>query len=369
MPHADFVHLRVHSAYSLSEGAIKAAKIAELARVQLMPAVAITDSSNLFGALEFSDSCAKAGVQPIIGCQINLMRPDNPKLLPDPIVLLAQDAEGLANLQRLSSLGFLASDSGLKPQVPFATIATHASGLILLTGGTAGPLARLLAEGQRTAAEALLAAFREAFPDRAVVELHRHGLALERAIEPGLIALADAAGLPLVATNDCFFAQEAMFEAHDALLCIAESRLLAETERRRVTRAHWFKSAAEMRALFADLPEACDNTLALAERCAVMAESRKPMLPVFPKIADGTSEEETLRAMAVRGLDSRIKADAIAPADIARYRERLDYELGVIAKMGFPGYFLIVADFIQWAKTHGIPVGPGRGSGAGSLVA
>ena len=369
MPHADFVHLRVHSAYSLSEGAIKAAKIAELARAQLMPAVAITDSGNLFGALEFSDSCAKAGVQPIIGCQINLLRPDNPKLLPDPIVLLAQDAEGLANLQRLSSLGFLASDSGLKPQVPFATIATHASGLILLTGGTHGPLARLLAEGQRAAAEALLAAFREAFPDRAVVELHRHGLALERAIEPGLIALADAAGLPLVATNDCFFAQEAMFEAHDALLCIAESRLLAETERRRVTRAHWFKSAAEMRALFADLPEACDNTLALAERCAVMAESRKPMLPVFPKIADGTSEEETLRAMAMRGLDSRIKADAIAPADIARYRERLDYELGVIAKMGFPGYFLIVADFIQWAKTHGIPVGPGRGSGAGSLVA
>src|SRR6185437_547479 len=226
MPHADFVHLRVHSAYSLSEGAIKADKIAALARDAAMPAVAITDTGNLFGALEFSQACMGKGVQPIIGCQVALARTDNPRLPPDPIVLLAQDAAGLANLQRLSSLGFLATEPGLEPQVPFDTLATHAAGLILLTGGTRGPVARLLAEGRKSEAEALVARFAEAFPDRAMMELHRHGLALERAIEPGLIAIADAARLPLVATNECFFPKPELFEAHDALLCIAQGRLL-----------------------------------------------------------------------------------------------------------------------------------------------
>ncbi len=369
MPHENFVHLRVHSAYSLSEGAIKAEKIAELARAGGMPAVAITDSGNLFGALEFSEACAARGVQPIIGCQIGLARPDNPRLPPDPLVLLAQDAQGLANLQRLSSLGFFASDPGLKPQLSFATIAEHAAGLILLTGGTAGPLARLLAEGQRASAEELLAGFTEAFADRTVIELQRHGLPAERGLEPGLIALADGAGLPLVATNECFFGKPEMFAAHDALLCIAEGRTLAEPERRRVTEEHWFKPAAVMRALFADLPDACDNTLAIARRCAVMAERRQPMLPVFPKIPAGASEEETLRAMAIAGLAARMTAQAADATMIERYRARLDYELGVISAMGFPGYFLIVADFIQWAKAQGIPVGPGRGSGAGSVVA
>jgi DNA polymerase-3 subunit alpha len=248
-------------------------------------------------------------------------------------------------------------------------LAEHAAGLILLTGGTNGPIARLLAEGQKSEAEALLARLAEAFPDRCVVELHRHGVALDRAIEPGLITLADAARLPLLATNDCFFAQPSMFEAHDALLCIAESRLLSERDRRRVTPEHWFKPAAAMRALFADLPEACDNTLAIARRCAVMAESRRPMLPVSPKVRPGSTEEETVRAMAREGLARRMDTlEADAPTRTV-YRERLEYELGVIASMGFAGYFLIVADFIQWAKGHGIPVGPGRGSGAGSVAA
>jgi DNA polymerase-3 subunit alpha len=201
------------------------------------------------------------------------------------------------------------------------------------------------------------------------IELHRHGLPVEGAIEPGLIGLADAKGLPLVATNDCYFARQAMHEAHDALLCIAESRVLSDPDRRRVTAEHWFKPAAAMRALFNDLPEACDNTLAIARRCAVMAESRKPLLPVCPKVHEGATEEETVRAMAIEGLARRmddVGADALTRA---RYRERLDYELNVIAGMGFSGYFLIVADFIQWSKAQGIPVGPGRGSGAGSVAA
>ncbi|HUZ63604.1 MAG TPA: DNA polymerase III subunit alpha [Acetobacteraceae bacterium] len=368
MPHADFVHLHAHSAYSLSEGAIKADKLVALAREDAMPAVALTDTANLFGALEFSQACTAKGVQPIIGCQIGLARP-NSRLPPDPLVLLAQNEAGFANLQRLSSRGYLDTEPGLKPQIALPALAAHAEGLFLLTGGTAGPLARLLAEGQKDEAAALLAALAEAFPDRIAVELHRHNLPTDRAIEPGLIALADAARLPLVAANDCYFAKPAMHEAHDALLCIAEGRLLSDAERRRVSVEHWFKPAATMRALFADLPDACDNTLAIARTCAVMAETRKPLLPVCPKVHEGSTEEETVRAMAIEGLDRRMDALGADDATRARYRERLDFELSVIANMGFPGYFLIVADFIQWAKAHGIPVGPGRGSGAGSVVA
>ncbi len=359
-----FVHLRVHSAYSLSEGAIKPDKIAALARDAGMPAVAITDTGNLFGALEFSQYCTAKGVQPIIGCQVSLTRAGGA----DPVVLLAQDAAGLGNLQRLSSAGFLTSDPAA-PQLDFGVVAELAEGLMLLTGGTRGPLARLLAEGREPEAAALLGRMQEAFGDRLAVELHRHGLPVERAIEPGLIALADRFGVPLVATNECFFAAPAMHEAHDALLCIAEARLLSEADRRRVTPEHYFKTAAQMRALFADLPEACDNTLAIARSCAVMAETRKPLLPVCPKVREGSTEEETLAAMAREGLVRRMDAVGADAAQRARYGERLDYELGVIAKMGFPGYFLIVADFIQWAKAQGIPVGPGRGSGAGSVAA
>ena len=364
-----FIHLRVHSSYSLSEGAIKVEQIPSLARGADMPAVAITDSGNLFGALEFSQACVKAGIQPIIGCQVALTRADNPRLPPDHLVLLAQDAAGFANLQYLSSTGFLETEPGARPQVSIEKLCERADGLMLLTGGGNGPLARLLAEGQRHEAERLLARLAEAFADRTAMELHRHGLASERAIEPGLIALADAGGPPLVATNDCFFADPSMHQAHDALLCIAEGRLLSERDRRRVTPEHWFKCAEAMRAIFADLPEACDNTIAIAQRCAVMAETRKPLLPVCQKVHSGQTEEETLRAMAAEGLERRMVAIGVDAATREKYRERMEYELGVIAKMGFPGYFLIVADFIQWAKSQKIPVGPGRGSGAGSVTA
>ncbi len=369
MSSAGFVHLRVHSSYSLSEGAIKAGALAALARDAGMPALALTDTSNMFGALEFSQACAAAGVQPIVGCQLALARADNPRLSPDPVALLALNAAGYANLQRLSSASFLGVASGLVPQITLEALMAHAGGLFLLTGGAFGPLGRLLAEGQRGEAAALLARLGEAFGDRLAVELQRHGLAVEQAVEPGMIALADEALVPLVATNQCFFARREMHEAHDALLCIAEGRLLSERERRRVTPEHWFKPPAVMRALFADLAEACDNTLAIARRSAVMAETRKPLLPTCPKVRPGTTEEETLRAMAAEGLARRMRAMGADDATNARYQERMAYELGVITRMKFPGYFLIVADFIQWAKAQGIPVGPGRGSGAGSVVA
>jgi DNA polymerase-3 subunit alpha len=368
LPHASFVHLRVHSAYSLSEGAIKVEAIGALARGLGMPAVAITDSSNMFGALEFSQSCAAAGVQPIIGCQLGLTRPGL-NLPPDQVVLLAQTPAGFANLQKLSSLSFLEPAADTGPQLALATLLTHAEGLFLLTGGPAGPIGRLLAEGQRAAARAHLASLAEAFADRIAMELQRHGTPLELAVEPGLIALADELSLPLVATNQCFFTKPSMYEAHDALLCIAEGTVLAEKERRRVTPEHWFKPAAAMRELFADLPEACDNTLAIARSCAVMAPSRKPLLPNYPNTLAGATEADTLRADARAGLRARLDRLGVDEAAAAEYHARLEYELGVIIGMGFAGYFLIVADFIQWAKAQKIPVGPGRGSGVGSAVA
>ena len=362
--HAGFVHLRNHSAYSLSEGAIKPDHLAALAVDARMPAVAITDSGNLFGALEFSQACTSRGVQPIIGCQIALTRAENDRLPPDPVVLLAQDAAGLANLQRLSSAGFMQGDPSC-PQLPWDRVAQHSEGLLLLTGGTRGPVARLLAEGRRPDAAALIERMVNAFPGRTMMELHRHGTALDTAIEPGLLQLATDHDLPIVATNECFFPRPAMAAAHDALLCIAEGRQVSDPARRRVTPEHWFKDAVAMRALFHDLPDACDNTLAIARMCAVMAEKRDPLLPSSPKIRPGQTEAQTLAALAAEGLARR----PIPPERRAEYEQRLAYELGVIEAMGFPGYFLIVADFIQWAKAQDIPVGPGRGSGAGSVVA
>lgn len=372
-----FVHLHTHSAYSLAEGAIKIDKLAALAKEQGMPALALTDTANMFGALEFSGYCAGKGVQPILGCQLMLARsatddrPESARLLPDPIVALAMNAQGLENVQRLSSHGFLRDDPSGKPAITLDLLRDHASGVFLLTGGTHGPLARLLLEGRREAAAHLLDALKESFGDHMAVELTRHGLSVERGLEAALLAMADTAALPIVATNDVYFAKPEMYEAHDALLCIAEGRTLAEPDRRRLTAEHSFKSAQAMRALFHDLPEACDNTLAIARRCAIMAENRKPELPICPKVQPGMTEAETVRDMAARGLEGRLDAQGTPADPEARkvYRERLAFELDVIEKMGFSGYFLIVADFIQWAKQQGIPVGPGRGSGAGSVAA
>jgi len=227
------------------------------------------------------------------------------------------------------------------------------------------PIGRLLLEGQGAAAEALLLRLAALFPGRLYVELMRHGLAAEDRIEAALVELAYRHDLPLVATNGVFFADADFYEAHDVLLCIAEGRVLSETNRRRLTRHHHFKSAATMRQLFADVPEAVDNTLVIARRCAFMPEPRKPILPPFP--TEGKGESAVLRAMAAEGLERRLSQQTAV--GLSAYRERLAFELDVIISMGFAGYFLIVAEFIQWAKAQGIPVGPGRGSGAGSVVA
>jgi DNA polymerase-3 subunit alpha len=383
LSHADFVHLRVHSAYSLSEGAIKVKDLIKLCKKQKMPAVAVTDTGNLFGALEFATASKDEGVQPIIGVQFGIKRavaasPGRAGLRaePDQLIFLAQNEEGYANLIKLVSEGCLENDDTNVASLPIESLAGSTEGIIALTGGLAGPVGRLLAEGQRPAAEAMLSHLAGLFPGRLYVELMRHGLDDEKRIEPALVELADAMDLPLVATNECFFADDSMYEAHDALLCIAGGTYVSEENRRRVTPEHRFKSAAEMRTLFADLPDAVDNTMAIARRCSFLLGTRKPLLPAFPTV-EGRTEADELRAQAMAGLEKRLTEQVFKPdmddATLAStrqfYAERLDFELNVIIQMQFPGYFLIVSDFIKWAKDHDIPVGPGRGSGAGSLVA
>jgi len=376
-----FVHLRVHSAYSLSEGAIKVKDLVKRCRDERMPAVAMTDSGNLFGALEFSQTAAAMGVQPIIGCQLGISRPDREArpgkpAPPDQMVLLAKSEAGYGNLMKLVSRAYLQTEPGLDPQVPLTAFHDYSDGLIALTGGPAGSVGRLLCAQQNDCAEQVLGELKELFRDRLYVELMRHGLDAEDAIEEPLVDLAYAHGLPLVATNDVFFSDEAQYEAHDALLCIADGAYVGQGNRRRVTPDHRFKSAQEMRALFEDLPEAIDNTIAIARRCAVMPAPKDPILPAFGSEA-GRDEAAELKAQAEQGLDARLESHVYTPAMDAPgreaaarpYRERLERELGIIVQMGFPGYFLIVAEFIKWAKAHDIPVGPGRGSGAGSVVA
>ncbi|MBN9489216.1 MAG: DNA polymerase III subunit alpha [Alphaproteobacteria bacterium] len=376
MPIADFIHLRVRSAYSLTEGANKVDKVVALAKENAMPAVAVTDRNNLFGALEFAQYASNNGVQPIIGCELAIRRAEEggiaavgkvPAL--DGLTLLVQNEAGYLNLMRLVSRAHLEFKIGSFAALPLEDLEGHTEGLLALTGSAGSALGRLLAAGQTPAAGHQLDRLEKMFDGRLYLELQRHGNDTERRIEGPLLELAYERGLPLVATNDIHFPKAAMYEAHDVLLSIEQGAHIDDPNRRRLTAEHYFKSAAEMRKLFADLPEACDNTLVIAQRCAYMPVPRRPILPSYTKL-QGRSEGEALRTLARTGLDELRQLGRLAgDIDFKTYEERLAYELDMIEKMGFAGYFLIVADFIQWAKDNDVPVGPGRGSGAGSLVA
>ena len=367
-----FIHLRTHTEYSLLEGAVRLKKLPDMCKGAEMPAIAMTDTNNMFAALEFSVTLSEAGIQPILGCQVSMTyltaAPGDKPKLPAPLVLLAQSERGYENLMKLNSCLYVDKGHQL-PQVTLDELLQYSEGLICLTGGPEGPVGMLLQQGQRPAAEELMTRLKLIFPDRLYVELQRHpGEAgqpeAEKATERGHIEMAYAMDLPLVATNDVYFPKTEMYEAHDALICIAEGAYVDQAEgRRRLTAQHYFKSQQEMVTLFADLPEAIENTVEIAKRCAFMAYRRDPILPKF---AD--DEVAELRRIANEGLQGRL---AVIPhaVSVEDYQKRLDFELDIIEGMGFPGYFLIVADFIQWAKDHNIPVGPGRGSGAGSLVA
>ena len=366
-----FIHLRLHTEFSLLEGAIPVKKLAGMCRDNKMPAVAVTDTNNMFSALEFSVSARDAGVQPIMGCQIDLVAQNPSKdggQRANSLVLLAQNEDGYLNLLKLNSCLYLDSDGDL-PSVSIKDLAEFSSGLICLSGGADGPIGQLIQDGKQPEAKELLTKLAANFDARFYVELQRHpgenGLPDGEALcEQFFVETAYELNLPLVATNDVYFPKPEMYEAHDALICIADGAYVDQQEsRRRLTTQHYFKSQQEMATLFADLPEALENTVEIAKRCSFACRRRDPILPVFAK-----DEVQELRRQAEEGLKRRLtEIEPSATGD--EYTARLNYELDTIENMGFPGYFLIVADFIKWAKDRGIPVGPGRGSGAGSLVA
>ncbi|MBL8575566.1 MAG: DNA polymerase III subunit alpha [Hyphomicrobiaceae bacterium] len=377
-----FIHLRAHSAYSLLEGALPLGKLIELAKADTQPAIALTDTGNLFGALEFSEKAVEKGIQPIVGCQVavDFVDDDGPRrvqgLVKHPaLVLIAQTERGWDNLVRLVSRSYMATVGTEDPHLRLADCDGFTDGIICLTGGAGGPICEAFTTQRPELARIRLERLAALFGDRLYVELQRHGSDAEIETEPKLIDLAYALDLPLVATNEPFFPQRDDYEAHDALLAIAEGRVLIEDDRRKLNPDYAFKTRAEMCALFADLPEALASTVEIARRCSYRPLKRKPILPRFagadadPETAE-KAEAGELAAQAREGLARRLAAHGPAEGLSEQdYADRLEFELSVITKMKFPGYFLIVADFIKWAKAQGIPVGPGRGSGAGSLVA
>ena len=353
----------MHSAYSLAEGAIKVKDLVKLCKAYQMPAVAVTDSSNMFGAMEFAIEAKKSGVQPILGAQVLYGDDDNFHQL----VLLVQNELGYRNLCRLISDAYMEGDANSKPFISKDELKEYSDGLICLSGGSKGPVNDALFHKQNEKAEEEFLYLKECFGDRFYSEIQRHGWGAEDASEEGLLALSYKHDVPIVATNDCYFTDRGAHEAHDALLCISEGRYVTEEDRRKVTPEHYFKSPEEMEALFADLPEAIANTAVIAQRCSYLLEPIAPILPAFDT-EGGRSEFEELTAQAKEGLQWRLE-NFVETDDEQKYFDRLDFELKIINDMGFPGYFLIVSDFIKWAKEQDIPVGPGRGSGAGSVVA
>lgn len=385
-----FIHLHLHSAYSLAEGAIKIKDLIQNISHLDQPAVAVTDTNNIFGGLEFALEAQKNGIQPIIGCQIRLGHEGQ------ELVLLVQNEVGYKNLSRLVSDAYMETEDAHKPFVSWGELEKFNDGLICLSGGLNGPISQYLLHNQAGDAEKALKKLAGFFKGRFYMEIQRHGWREENQVEDALLDLAYKHDIPLVATNDCYFINRKMYAAHDALLCIAEGRYVSEDDRRKVTPEHYLKSTDEMIRLFADLPEAIDNTVQIAKRCSFLLKPIDPILPPFD-CGEGRTEVEELKHQAKIGLQWRLEnfvfpnnviaaeaaihngkeemdsglrqSDENLKAIAKPYWDRLDFELNTIVQMGFPGYFLIVADFIQWAKDHDIPVGPGRGSGAGSVVA
>jgi DNA polymerase III subunit alpha len=371
MPYVPFVPLRIFSAYTMLEGAIEPKAVAKHASKLGFPAIAITDRNGLYGVMPFEDGARAHGVQPILGMLLSIARPGSAatgNFIRDWLPLIAQDETGYINLCKLASMSHLDRPLELDSHVTLEQLSAHTQGLIALTGGAEGALTRLLAEEQKDAAHVYLDRLTSLFPQRLYIELSRRNNVLEEAAEADLLDIAYARDIPIVATNPANFAEPDFFDAHDAMLCISDGEYLENTDRRRSSRDAWIKTGRQMREMFADLPEAIANTLVIAQRCGVGAPKRKPILPSLAGNLE--AEKQQLRKDSKAGLIARLDAAGIRGDDATKpYFERLEFECDVICSMGFPGYFLIVADFIKWAKEQDIAVGPGRGSGAGSVVA
>lgn len=371
MAYVPFIPLRIFSAYTMLEGAIEPKAIAKHAKKLGFPAIAICDRNGLYGAMQFEDGARGEGVQPVIGMLLGIGRPSSAEqggFVRDWLPLYAQDERGYDNLCRLASMAHLDRPEDQDANVSFEQIAGLTDGLIALTGGGEGGVARLLASGQQDAAESYLARLQSLFPDRLYIELSRRNDPIEDAAEAALIDLAYTRNLPLVGTNPANYAEPDFFEAHDAMLCIADGEYIESEDRRKSSRDAWIKTGRQMAEIFSDIPEAIVNTVVIAKRCGVGAPRRNPILPSLA--GDLEAEKQQLRDDAKAGLVKRLEAAGQNDEKLRQfYFERLEFECNVICDMGFPGYFLIVADFIKWAKSKDIAVGPGRGSGAGSVVA
>jgi len=359
---AKFIHLRLHTSYSLAESAVKIEDIAPLCKKHNMPAIAVTDSGNLFCSLEFSYACSKKGIKPIIGSTLNIFREEKDRnKIYDKIVLLAKNENGYKNLLKLVSKTFLEKKDNEINHITLADLFAHSEGLIVLTASHEGTLGKLILEGSKDEAKRYLTQMRENFGEHLYIELVRQEIKEQQEIEPQLIDLAFEFNLPLVATNPVQFVDSSMHEAHDALLCIAGGNYVAEENRRKSNKNSYFKSPLEMEQLFADVPEAIENTILIAKKCSFYVKERQAILP---RISENENEE--LKRQAKEGLEERLKS---VEGNKEVYYSRLEYELSVILSMNFAGYFLIVSDFIKWSKKNSVPVGPGRGSGAGSIIA
>ena len=372
---APFIHLRVHSEFSLADGIVRLPDLAAAAAADGMPAVALTDLCNVFGAVKFYQAAVAAGVKPIIGADMWLANPSDPHR-PTRLTLLCQNETGYRNLSRLMTRAYREGQHSGRPCLARAWLdAESCAGLIALSGAHEGEIGLALLAGNEAAAEAAAAEHVGWFPGRFYIELQRIGQPRQEEYNHAAVAFAHAVGLPVVATNPVMFLKREEFDAHEVRVCIQEGRVLTDTRRpRRHTPQQYFRSSAEMQELFADVPEALANSVEIARRCNYRITFGRYYLPKFETAEGGGSEEdvnEVLRRNSRAGLERHL--GAFTEEERARrakeYEARLELELDVIVKMGFAGYFLIVADFIQWAKRNGIPVGPGRGSGAGSLVA
>ncbi len=394
MSYVPFVPLRVLSSYSMLEGAIDPKAIARLAKERGFPAIAICDRNGLYGAIPFAAAAREYGIQPLIGTLLGVRRDDDGPI--DALALYAKDEAGWQNLCHLVSRAHLDRPLELDPHVSLADLAGHSEGLIALTGAGEGALARLYANSKAEAAGAYCDSLQSLFAGRLYIELARRGDMIEEAAEAALIDLAYARDLPLVASNPANYAEPGFHSAHDALLCIANSTHIDAADRPRSSPSAWVKSGPMMAEIFADLPEALANTLVLAQRCALAPPKRKPILPSLAGDQQGearalaedaraglaarvasqfpnAAQAELVEALGAEGEDRLEAFDKLRLSGVGEefqtYADRLEFEIDVINRMGFGGYFLIVADFIKWAKEHDIPVGPGRGSGAGSVVA